>query len=134
MNINKDSSNRATSLWRNPKVYGLLGFILVASPTLLFFFAGMPYSRVTPTEIGSYEISLTETVWEGAFNPFFLYFVIGATVAAWGCYRNTLLAWVGSLFVLTLSIITLPCIGILTFPGAVLLLASAALKTFNKSS
>jgi hypothetical protein len=120
------------SRWRNPKIYGLLGFILVAAPTLLFFFVGMPYTRVSPTEIGSRESGVMETIWEGAFNPFFLYFVIGAAVAAWGYNRNTTLAWVGSFFVLALSIITLPSIGLITLPGAVLLVTGAALKTFNR--
>ncbi len=120
-----------TPLWRNPKLYGLLGLILVAAPTLLFFIAGMPYSRVTPTEVGSREYSVTETVWQGAFNPVSLYFVIGAAVAAWGCYRNTLIAWVGSLFVLILSILLLFSIGLLTLPGALLLVAGAVLKTIK---
>lgn len=120
--------------WRNPKIYGLLGFILVAAPALLFFIAGMPYSRVTPTEIGSREYSVTETVWEGAFNPVFLYFVIGAALAAWGCNRNTILAWVGSLFVLILSMLLLFSIGLITLPGALVLVIGAALKTFNRST
>ncbi len=120
-----------TPLWRNPKLYGLLGFILVAAPTLLFFIAGMPYSRVTPTEVGSREYSVTETVWQGAFNPVFLYFVIGAAVAAWGCNRNTILAWFGSLFVLILSILLLFSIGLLTLPGALLLVIGAVLKTIK---
>ncbi len=121
----------STPIWRNPKAYGLLGLILVAVPTLLFFIAWMPYSRVTPTEIGSREYSVTETVWEGAFNPFFLYFVIGASAAAWGCYRSKLMAWAGSLFVIAFSILAMFSIGLLTLPGAVLLLAGAALKTFK---
>jgi hypothetical protein len=120
------------SRWRNPKIYGLLGLILVAAPMLFFFFAGLPYTRVTSTEIGSEEYSVTETVWEGAFNPVFLYFVIGAAVAAWGCNRNTTLAWVGSLFILILSILALFSIGLFTLPGAVLLVTGAALKTFNR--
>ncbi len=122
------------SPWLNPKIYGLLGFILVAAPTLLFFFAGMPYTGASSTEIGSREYSVTETVWEGAFNPVFLYFVIGAAVAAWGCNRNTTLAWVGSIFVLFLSILALFSIGLFTLPGAVLLVTGAALKTFNKGT
>lgn len=102
----------STPIWRNPKAYGLLGLILVAAPSLFFFIAGMPYSRVTPTEIGSREYSVTETVWEGAFNPLFLYFVIGASVAAWGCYRSKLMAWAGSLVVLALSILAMFRIGL----------------------
>ena len=118
-----------TPLWHNPKLYGLLGFILVAAPTLLFFIAGMPYSRVTPTEVGSKEYSVTETVWQGAFNPVFLYFVIRAAVAAWGYNRNTILAWVGSLFVLILSILLVFSIGLFTLPGALLLLIGTVLRT-----
>ena len=122
-----------TSLWRNPKVYGLLGFILVTVPMILFFFAGMPGTRVTETQIGSNETSVTETVWTGAFNPFFLVFVIGASVAVWGFYRSTLMAWIGSLFVLAYSILTIFSVGLLTLPGAVLLVIGVALKTFNKN-
>ncbi len=59
--------------WRDPEFYGLLGFILVISTSLLYFFTFMPMTSL-------------------------LYLVIGATVAAWGCYRNTLLAWLGSIF------------------------------------
>jgi protein-S-isoprenylcysteine O-methyltransferase Ste14 len=120
--------------WRNPKIYGLLGFILVAVPMLFFFFAGMPYTEASSTVIGSREYSATETVWEGAFNPVFLYFVIGAAVAAWGCNRNKTLSWVGSLFVLFLSILALFSIGLFTLPGAVLLVTGAALKTFNRGT
>ncbi len=122
------------SRWRNPKIFGLLGFILVAAPMLFFFFAGMPYTGVSSTVIGSREYSVTETVWEGAFNPVFLYFVIGAAVAAWGCNRNKILAWAGSLFVLFLSILALFSVGLFTLPGAVLLVSGAALKTFNRST
>ncbi len=122
------------SPWRNPKIYGLLGFLLVAAPMLFFFFAGMPYTKVSSTEIGSREYSVTETVWEGAFNPVFLYFVIGAAVAAWGCNRNKILAWVGSFFVLILSILALFSVGLFTLPGAVLLVTGAALKTFNRGT
>lgn len=124
-----------TSPLRSPKIYGLLGFILAASPAFFFFFAGIPGTRVTETQIGSNEtIVVTETVRMGAFNPFLLNFVIGAAVAAWGCYRSKLLAWVGSLFVLAFSILGIFSIGLLTLPGAVLLLVGAAFKTFNKST
>jgi len=117
------------SCFSNPRIYGLIGFILVAVPTLLFFFVGMPAEQ-TSTQIGSDEIiSVRETVWEGVFNPIFLIFVFGAALGAWGCYRNTLLAWTGSLFVLVLSIITLPSIGLLTLPGAVILMAGAIVKS-----
>lgn len=123
-----------TPLWRNPKLYGLLGFILIAGPTLFFFFAGMPRTQVTETEYaGGNRTIVTETVWIGAFNPFLLVFVIGAAVAAWGCYRSTLMAWAGSLFVLAFSILTVFSIGLLTLPGAVLLLTGAIFKTVNKN-
>ncbi len=119
-------------LWRNPKLYGLLGFVLVAAPSLFFFFNGMPGTSVTETEYanGSRTV-VTETVWMGAFNSFLLSFVIGAAVAAFGCYRSTLMAWVGSLFVLAYSILGIASIGLLTLPGAVLLVLGAAIKTFK---
>ena len=119
------------SLWRNPKLYGLLGFILAAGPTLFFFFAGMPGTQITVTQIGSNETSVTETVWRGAFNPILLVFVIGAGAAAWGCYRSTPLAWAGSLFILAFSILAVFSIGLLTLPGAILLITGAAFKTIN---
>jgi len=123
------------SFWRNPKHYGLLGFILIAAPSLFFFFAGIPGTQVSETEIvGGNRTIVTETVWIGAFNPFLLVFVIGAGIAAWGCYRSTLMAWAGSLFVLAFSILALFSIGLLTVPGAVILLIGAALKTFNRSA
>ncbi len=121
-------------LWRNPKVYGLLGFILVAAPSLFFFFAGMPGTQVSETEIaGGNRTVVTETVWIGAFNPFLLVLVIGAGAAVWGCYRITPMAWAGSLFVLAFSILTVFSIGLLTLPGAVLLLIGAGFKTANKN-
>ncbi|MCZ7398688.1 MAG: hypothetical protein O8C62_03245 [Candidatus Methanoperedens sp.] len=121
-------------LWRNPKLYGLLGFILVAGPTLFFFFAGMPGTQVTATEFaGGNRTIVTATVWTGAFNPFLLVFVIGAGAAAWGCYRSKLVAWVGSLFVLAFSILAMFSIGLLTLPGAVLLLTGAVFKSANKN-
>ncbi len=123
-----------TPLWRNPIIYGLLGFILVAAPSLFFFFAGMPGTQVTETEYaGGNRTIVTETVWMGAFNPFLLVFVIGAGAAAWGCYRSTLMAWAGSLFVLAFSILAVFSIGLLTLPGAVLLLTGAIFKTVNKN-
>lgn len=122
-------------LWRNPKLYGLLGLILVAAPTLYFFFAGISGTSVTETEYADgNKTVVVETARMGAFNPFLLSFVIGATVAAWGCYRSKLLAWVGSLFVLAFSILGIFSIGLLTLPGAVLLLVGAAFKTYNKST
>ncbi len=122
-------------LWRNPKLYGLLGFVLVTAPSLFFFFMGMPGTSVTETEYaGGNKTVVTETVWMGAFNPFLLSFVIGAAVAAWGCYRSKLMAWVGSLFIFAYSILGIFSIGLLTLPGAVLFLTGAILKTFSKSS
>ncbi len=119
-------------LCRNPKLYGLLGFILVAAPSLFFFFMGIPGTRVTETEYANgSKTSVTETVRMGAFNPFLLSFVIGAAVAALGCYRSTLMAWVGSLFVLAYSILGIFSIGLLTLPGAVLLVTGAVLKTLK---
>lgn len=118
-------------LLHNPRFYGIIGFILVCAPTLMFFFAGIPGERLSSTYIGSNETSVRETVWEGAFNPIFLVFVMGAAIGTWGCYRNNLMAWIGSLFVLALSIITLPSIGLLTLPGAIILIAGAMIK--NKS-
>ncbi len=124
-----------TPLWHNPKLYGLLGFILVAAPSLFFFFAGMPGTSVTETEFpGGNRTVVTETVWMGAFNPFFLFFVIGAGAAVWGCYRSTRMAWAGSLFVLAFSILTVFSIGLLTLPGAILLLTGAIFKKVNKST
>lgn len=117
-------------LWRNPKLYGLLGFILVVAPSLFFFFMGMPGTQVTETEYASGNRTVvTETVWLGAFNPFLLLFVIGAAVAAWGCYRSKLMAWVGSLFILVYSVLAMFSIGLLTLPGALLLITGAAFKT-----
>ncbi|MCX9025716.1 MAG: hypothetical protein OIN85_06420 [Candidatus Methanoperedens sp.] len=123
-----------TPLWRNPKLYGLLGFILVAGPTLFLFFAGIPGTQVSESEdAGGNRTTVTQTVWIDAFNPIFLIFVIGAAVAAWGCYRSTLMAWTGSLFVLAFSILAMFSIGLLIFPGAVLLLIGAGFKTVNKN-
>ncbi|MCZ7384941.1 MAG: hypothetical protein O8C63_09370 [Candidatus Methanoperedens sp.] len=123
-----------TPLWRNPKLYGLLGLILVAGPTLFFFFAGMPGTQVSETEYaGGNRTTVTATVWIEAYNPFPLVFVIGAAVAAWGCYRGTRMAWAGSLFVLAFSILAMFSIGLLIFPGAVLFLIGAAFRTINKN-
>lgn len=122
-------------LWRNPKLYGLLGFVFVAAPSLFFFFMGMPGTSVTETEYaGGNKTVVTETVWVGAFNPFLLSFVIGAAVAARGCYRSKLMAWAGSLFVLAFSILAIFSIGLLTLLGAVLLVIGAAFKTNIKST
>ena len=117
-------------LWRNPKLYGLLGFILVASPPLFFFFMGVQGTSVTVTGYpdGNQTI-VTETLWTGAFNPFLLIPVIGAAVAAWGCYRNKRMALAGSLFVFAYSILAMFSIGILLLPGAIILLTGAVFKS-----
>jgi hypothetical protein len=44
------------SYFSNPRIYGLIGFILVAVPTLLFFFVGMPGEKISSTQISSDEI------------------------------------------------------------------------------
>jgi predicted permease len=122
------------TLWRNPKVYGLLGFILVSAPSLFFFFMGVLGTSVMEKEYaGGNRTVVTETVWMDAFNPFLLIFVIGAAVAAWGCYRNKNMALVGSIFVLAYSILAMFSIGMLILPGAVVLLVGAVVKTFDKS-
>ncbi len=122
-------------LWYNPKLYGLLGLILVAVPMLFFFFAGMPYTGVKETQYanGSKTI-VTETSWMGAFNPIFLFFVFCAAIAALGCYRSVFMAWIGSLLILTLSILALFSVGLFAFPGTIILLIGAVLKTFKKST
>jgi len=127
---------RTASFLQNPVIYGILGFILVAAPSLYFFFAGFPMTGVsetlTQTESGINRTIFTGTIRIGAFNPFLLVFVIGAAVAAWGCYRSTLLAWVGSLFLLAYSILGIFTIGMFIFPGAIFLLTGAVLKTIKK--
>ena len=124
---------KITSFLQNPVIYGILGFILVASPSLYFFFAGFPGTSVSQTwnqtESGMNKTIVTETVWIGAFNPYLLIFVIGAAVAAWGCYRSTPMAWIGSLFVLAYSILAMFSIGMLLLPGAIILLTGAVFKT-----
>ncbi len=83
---------RITSFLQNPVIYGMIGFILVAAPCLYFFFTGFPMTgvseTVTRTETGINRTTVTETVRIGAFNPFLLIFIIGAAIAAWGCYRS----------------------------------------------
>jgi len=124
---------KITSFLQNPVIYGILGFILVASPSLYFFFAGFPGTSVSQTwnqtESGMNKTIVTETVWIGAFNPYLLIFVIGAAVAAWGCYRSIPMAWIGSLFVLAYSILAMFSIGMLLLPGAIILLTGAVFKT-----
>ena len=127
---------RITLFLQNPMIYGMIGFILVAAPCLYFFFTGFPGTSVsetvTQTEIGLNRTIVTETVRIGAFNPFLLIFVIGAAVAAWGCYRNTTMAWIGSLFLLAYSILAILSIGPLILPGVIFLLAGAVFKTIKK--
>lgn len=124
-----------TSFLQDPVIYGMSGFILVAAPCLYIFFAGIPMTgvseTVTQTETGINRTIVTETVRMGAFNPFLLIFVIGAAIAAWGCYRSTPLAWIGSLFVLAYSILAMFTIGILILPGAIFLLTGAVFRTIR---
>ena len=83
-------------LWRNPKLYGLLGFVLVSAPSLFFFFMGVPGTSFMEKEyVGGNRTVVTETVWIDVYNPFLLIFVFGSAVAAWGCYRNKHMAWIG---------------------------------------
>ncbi len=127
--------DKTEQLWYNPKLYGLLGLILVAVPMLFFFFAGLPYMGGGEIQYanGSKTV-VTGTVWEGAFNPIFLFYVFCAAIAALGCYRSVFMAWIGTLLVLVLSILELLTIGPFAFPGTILLLAGAVLKTFKKST
>jgi hypothetical protein len=122
-----------TSLMRNPVFYGSLGLILVALPCLYYFFMGVSGTMVTETEYANGNRSkFVETVRQGAFNPFLLIFIIGAGVAAYGCSRNTQMAWIGSIFVLVYSILAVFSIGLLLLPGALLLIIGSALKTMKK--
>ena len=127
--------DKTKQLWYNPKLYGLLGLILVAVPMLFFFFAGLPYMGGGEIQYanGSKTV-VTGTVWEGAFNPIFLFFVFCAAIAALGCYRSVFMAWIGTLLVLILSILGLFTIGLFAFPGTILLLVGAVLKTIKKST
>jgi len=118
---------RLSPLLRNPNVYGLLGYILVAAPSLLFYFEVISGIRDYPA------IHITETRWQGTYQPFYLYLISGATVAAIGCYRSALIAWLGSIIVLVFSISLIFSAGFLPFMGAIILLAGAALMTFNKT-
>jgi hypothetical protein len=117
---------RLALLLHNPKVYGLLGYILVAVPSLLFFFERRPEIHYYPST------HVTESIWGRAFQPFYLYLIFGATVAALGCYRSALMAWLGSIFVLALSILIIFSAGLFPFVGAIVLLAGAVLTTFKK--
>ena len=118
---------RLAPLLRNPIVYGLLGYILVAAPSLLFYFEMIAGNRYYPAT------HITETTWQGAYQPFYLYLILGATVAALGCYRSALMAWLGSILVLALSISLIFSAGLFPFIGAIVFLAGAALITFNKT-
>jgi hypothetical protein len=124
---------KITSFLQNPVIYGILGFILVAAPSLYFFFSGFPGTSVSETwnqtESGINKTTVTETVWIGAFNPYLLVFVIGAAVAAWGCYRSSPIAWIGSFFLLFYSILAMFSIGIILLPGAIFLLTGAVFKS-----
>lgn len=121
-----------TSLLRNPVFYGSLGLIFVALPCLYFFFMGVSGTMVTETEYANGTRStVVETVRQGAFNPFLLIFIIGAGVSAYGCYRNTRMAWIGSIFVLVYSILAVFSIGLLLLPGALFLIIGSALKTMK---
>ena len=126
---------RITLFLQNPMIYGMIGFILVAAPCLYFFFTGFPGTSVTETvtqtETGINRTIVTETVRVGAFNPFLLIFVIGAAIAAWGCYRSTSMAWIGSLFLLAYSILAIFSIGMLILPGVLFLLAGTLFKSIK---
>nr|WAH99997.1 MAG: hypothetical protein OI720_00200 [Candidatus Methanoperedens sp.] len=94
---------------------------------------GVSGTMVTETEYANGNRStFVETVRQGAFNPFLLIFIIGAGVAAYGCSRNTQMAWIGSIFVLVYSILAVFSIGLLLLPGALLLIIGSALKTMKK--
>ncbi len=122
-----------TSLLRNPVFYGSLGLILVALPCLYYFFMGVSGTMVSETEYANGTRSMVvETVRQGAFNPILLIFIIGAGVAAYGCYRSTQMAWIGSIFVLIYSFLAVFSIGLLLLPGALLLIIGSAIKTMKK--
>jgi len=70
---------------------------------------------------------------QGAYQPFYLYLIFGATVAALGCYRSAFMAWLGSIFVLALSISLMSSAGLLPIAGAFVLLAGSILTTFKKN-
>lgn len=130
--------NKRSSFLRNPVFYGIVGFILIAAPSIYFFFIGIPGTEVsetiTQTDSGINRTITTRTVYMGTYNPFFLIFILLAGIAAWGCYRNTLLAWVGSLLMLIFSILGMFSIGMLILPGSILLLAGAVLRKFRLHS
>lgn len=119
----------------NPKLFGLLGLILVAIPTLFFFFAGLPYTGGGEIQYanGSKTV-VTGTVWEGAFNPSMFLFIFLAVIATLGSYRSILMAWVGSILLLILSILAGFTVGLFALPGTIFLLVGAILKTLEQKS
>jgi hypothetical protein len=127
--------DKTKQLWYNPKLYGLLGLILVAVPMLFFFFAGLPYMGGGEIQYanGSKTV-VTGTVWEGAYNPSMFLFIFLAVIATLGCYRSILMAWVGSILLLILSILAGFTVGLFALPGTMLLLVGAVLKTIKKST
>ena len=127
-------SIKIAPFWHNPVFFGMLGFIAIAIPCLFYFFMGVSGTMVSETEYANGTRStVVETVREGAFNPFLLIFIIGAGVAAYGCYRSTQMAWIGSIFVLVYSILAVFSIGLLLLPGALLLILGTTLRTINKN-
>lgn len=133
--------NKILSFLGNPVFYGIVGFILIAAPSIYIFFIGIPGTEVsetiTQTDSGNSGINRTitaRTVYTGTHNPFLLIFILLAGIAAWGCYRNTLMALVGSLLMLIFSILAMFSIGILILPGSILLLAGAVLRKFSLQS
>lgn len=116
-------SIKIAPFWHNPMFFGMLGFIAIVIPCLFYFFMGVSGTMVTETEYANGNRSMVvETVRQGAFIPFLLIFITGAGVAAYGCYRNTQMAW--AVF----------SIGLLLLPGALLLIMGYALKTMNKNA
>ncbi len=116
----------------NPKLYGLLGLTLVSIPMLFFFFAGLPYTGGGEIQYASGSKTVfTGTVWEGAFNPVMFIFIFLAVIATLGCYHSKLMAWLGSILLLILSIITGFTVGMFALPGTIVLLIGAILKTLE---
>ncbi len=119
----------------NPKIYGMLGLILVAVPMLFFFVAGLPYSESGETLYANGTTTYySGIVWKGAFNPSLLIFVFLAGTAAFGCYRNKLVAWVGSVLLLILCIIAGFSVGLFGLPGTIILFVGALLKSYENYS
>jgi len=119
----------------NPKLYGLIGLVLVAMPMLFFFFAGLPYTGGGKTRFANgTTISYSGTVWEGAFNPSMLIFIFLAVVAMFGCYHNKRLAWIGSVLLLILSLVAGFTVGLFAVPGTIFLLVGAFLKSYNSKT